>query len=113
MVRARRSHDWGNGASRNPVCGCGYGRRHGAGGSRAIFEAFFTTKEVTGTGLGLWVSQEIVLKHHGLVRVRSRVAAPAHESAQGGSGTVFQVFIPDGPGRTAKGAQRQANVLRL
>ena len=27
---------------------------------RRIFDAFFTTKEATGTGLGLWVSEEIV-----------------------------------------------------
>lgn len=55
-----------------------------------IFEAFFTTKEATGTGLGLWVSQEIIAKHHGLVRVRSRVAS--HGSS---SGTVFHIFLPD------------------
>ncbi len=55
-----------------------------------IFEAFFTTKEATGTGLGLWVSLEIIVKHHGLVRVRSRPASPGRPS-----GTVFQVFLPD------------------
>ena len=55
-----------------------------------IFEAFFTTKEATGTGLGLWVSLEIIVKHHGLVRVRSRVASPGRAS-----GTVFQIFLPD------------------
>ena len=33
-----------------------------------IFEPFFTTKETTGTGLGLWVSHEIVMKHRGRVR---------------------------------------------
>ena len=30
-----------------------------------IFEPFFTTKEATGTGLGLWVSAEIIQKHRG------------------------------------------------
>ncbi|MGO8719909.1 MAG: ATP-binding protein [Acidobacteriaceae bacterium] len=39
-----------------------------------IFEAFFTTKEMTGTGLGLWISSEIIAKHQGTVRVRSRPA---------------------------------------
>ncbi|HEY0308238.1 MAG TPA: ATP-binding protein [Acidobacteriaceae bacterium] len=53
---------------------------------RRIFEPFFTTKEATGTGLGLWVSEEIVLKHGGHMKVRSRTAKP--------SGTVFTVFFP-------------------
>lgn len=56
------------------------------------FEAFFTTKEVTGTGLGLWVSVEIIAKHHGMIRARSRVASPGKDS-----GSVFQFFIPDDP----------------
>jgi signal transduction histidine kinase len=56
------------------------------------FEAFFTTKEVTGTGLGLWVSHEIIVKHRGFVHVRSRTA---HDGKS--SGTVFSIFIPDDP----------------
>ena len=63
-----------------------------------IFEAFFTTKEVTGTGLGLWVSHEIILKHHGLVHVRSRTARAASPS-----GTVFQIFFPDDQSLAATG----------
>ncbi len=57
---------------------------------RRIFEPFFTTKEATGTGLGLWVSDEILKKHRGTIVVRSRVAGPLHASA----GTVFRVFFP-------------------
>jgi len=49
-----------------------------------IFEPFFTTKQSVGTGLGLWVTSEIVKKHSGLIRVRS----------QKGRGTVFSVFFP-------------------
>lgn len=101
-VRARRSRDWKNPAQsgiRFAVADTGSGmepevREH-------IFEAFFTTKEVTGTGLGLWVSHEIILKHHGWVRVRSRVAPAADAPKQHSSGTVFEVFIPDSPGLTA------------
>ena len=55
-----------------------------------IFEAFYTTKDATGTGLGLWVSREIVLKHQGKIAVRSRMAAKGRSS-----GTVFQMFFPD------------------
>jgi signal transduction histidine kinase len=61
-----------------------------------IFEAFFTTKEETGTGLGLWVSQEVIVKHRGLIHVRSRIAQPGQSS-----GTVFQIFLPDDPSLTA------------
>jgi signal transduction histidine kinase len=56
-----------------------------------IFEPFFTTKEATGTGLGLWVSAEVVSKHHGSIRIRSRAAVP---DASIPSGTVFMIFFP-------------------
>jgi signal transduction histidine kinase len=52
-----------------------------------IFEPFVSTKESTGIGLGLWVSNGIVLKHGGTIRVWSRANAQP-------SGTVFTVFIP-------------------
>jgi PAS domain S-box-containing protein len=55
-----------------------------------LFEPFFTTKGTLGTGLGLWVSHEIIRKHQGKVRVRS-CQRPGH------SGTVFQVFLPVEP----------------
>lgn len=52
-----------------------------------IFEPFFTTKESKGTGLGLWVSQGIVHKHGGKIRVRS-------SSREGHHGTTFAIFLP-------------------
>ena len=52
-----------------------------------IFEAFFTTKAATGTGLGLWVSEEIIRKHEGTVRVKTRQGER--------SGTCFWMFFPD------------------
>jgi signal transduction histidine kinase len=56
---------------------------------------------VTGTGLGLWVSHEIILKHRGLVRVRSRVGTNDTTAGAKTSGTVFQLFFPDDPKLTA------------
>jgi signal transduction histidine kinase len=93
MVRARRSRNWKlpeQAGVRFVVADTGTGMEQDV--RERVFEAFFTTKEVTGTGLGLWVSHEIIMKHRGMVHVRSRTAQNGH-----GSGTVFEIFIPDNP----------------
>ncbi|HEY2392810.1 MAG TPA: ATP-binding protein [Candidatus Angelobacter sp.] len=48
-----------------------------------IWEPFFTTKKDVGTGLGLWVSRQIIEKHAGSIRFRSSA-----------KGTVFVLFLP-------------------
>jgi signal transduction histidine kinase len=63
--------------------GCGIRTEH----LKRIFEPFFTTKQAVGTGLGLWVTQELVRKHNGVIKVRS----------QKGKGTVFRISFPDRP----------------
>ena len=101
QVRARRSRSWatpGQRGVRITVADTGQGMD--ADVRTRIFEAFFTTKEETGTGLGLWVSHEIILKHHGLVHVRSRAAEGGK-----GSGTVFQLFFPDNQELASPAAQ--------
>ncbi len=85
IVRARNVRQNGVSGVRISVADTGCGIPEDA--RRHIFEPFFTTKEATGTGLGLWVSDQIARKHHGSVRVRSRSAGPA-------SGTVFSIFFP-------------------
>jgi signal transduction histidine kinase len=52
-----------------------------------IFEAFFTTKQDVGTGLGLWVCKQIAEKCGGSIRVRS-------DARPGQSWTVVSVFLP-------------------
>ena len=52
-----------------------------------LFKPFFTTKGLTGTGLGLWVSKGIIDRHCGTLNVRSS-ESPTHH------GTVFTLFLP-------------------
>ncbi len=67
-----------------------------------IFEPFFTTKQDVGTGLGLWVSQGIVDKHDGTIRVRSSTRI-------GRSGSVFTIFIPSSVEHAAAGSSTAAD----
>ncbi|SNS77545.1 His Kinase A (phospho-acceptor) domain-containing protein [Granulicella rosea] len=52
-----------------------------------LFSAFFTTKGIDGTGLGLWISKQIVEKHGGLLLLRS-----SQRAAQ--RGTTFSLLLP-------------------
>ncbi len=70
-----------------------------------IWEAFFTTKQATGTGLGLWVSDEIVRKHQGRVRVRSREGER--------SGTCFRIFLPNIPATVAVQPQPEVEEVSM
>jgi two-component system NtrC family sensor kinase len=50
-----------------------------------IFKPFYTTKEVgKGTGLGLYISHEIVKRHGGHIHVES----------EEGTGSVFSIELP-------------------
>lgn len=55
--------------------------------AKRIFEPFFSTKREGGTGLGLWITQQIIGKHHGTLRMRSSTAPQK-------SGTVFRIALP-------------------
>jgi PAS domain S-box-containing protein len=104
LIRARRSQGWkrpDQPGVRFVVADTGIGMEPAV--RERAFEAFFTTKEVTGTGLGLWVSYEIIVKHGGLVHVRSRTAQDGKPS-----GTVFAIFIPDDPNLAASGGPMAA-----
>jgi PAS domain S-box-containing protein len=81
-VRARTLDHTGHGKVVISVCDDGVGIAKER--VRLIFDPFFTTKLWSGTGLGLWVSREIVRKHGGTIRVRSTE----------GKGSVFTVTLP-------------------
>jgi PAS domain S-box-containing protein len=57
-----------------------------------IFEPFFSTKQEVGTGIGLWVTKELVEKNGGRLAVTSgKTSANGHAS---GSRTSFRVEFP-------------------
>ncbi len=64
---------------------------HGVGISREnipkIFEAFFTTKALKGSGVGLWLSSTIIHEHKGKLQVRSTNQLPK-------TGTCMSVLLP-------------------
>jgi PAS domain S-box-containing protein len=62
---------------------------------KKIFEAFFTTKEIVGTGLGLWITAQIVEKHGATIQARSKPQ----------KGTVISITFPRIKMETAKKVQ--------
>jgi PAS domain S-box-containing protein len=103
-VRVRAARDWKTDRKGIRIIvadvGNGIAREHCA----KLFEPFFTTKGEKGTGLGLWVTQGIVHKHGGFIRVRSSDTA-------GRSGTVFSLFLPvsaEPPGLPADASQQSS-----
>jgi signal transduction histidine kinase len=83
--RAARHSKTGEAGVRITVADTGHGI-HAAMKSH-LFQAFRSTKGSNGSGLGLWISKEIIDKHGGSIQFRSSTKA-------GNSGTIFSVFIP-------------------
>ncbi|HZZ38172.1 MAG TPA: PAS domain S-box protein [Acidobacteriaceae bacterium] len=85
-------HAW---ASRHPQTGAPGIRLvvadQGTGIPRAIrqkiFTPFFTTKRDVGTGLGLWIVRDLLLRRGGSIRCRSRAEGPQ-------TGTAMMVYLP-------------------
>lgn len=88
-LRTAVTHDWAKGTHGVRVSVADNGSGMDEATQKKIFEPFFSTKGITGTGLGLWISRELVEKHKGHLRVRSRSRT---ESRPGG--TLFTIFLP-------------------
>ena len=85
FLRSREATNWRSGQRGIllTIADTGFGMN--AETLKKLYKAFFTTKGIGGSGLGLWISSEIVERHHGQLRVRSRKVV----------GTVFTLFLPN------------------
>lgn len=106
-IRISKSHGWKSSSQcgvRITIMDTGTGISQPA--RKKLFEPFFTTKEDVGTGLGLWITKNIVEKHHGSIRLVSRTGADDH-------GTAFSIYLPSqsGPGPEQKAGAKDSQRL--
>ncbi len=87
VLRARQGTHWRTGRAGIFFTLADTGEGISPGTRGRLFNPFFTTKGITGTGLGLWVSKEIMERHHGTIIVRSSQNSQHR-------GTVFTLFLP-------------------
>jgi signal transduction histidine kinase len=86
-LRASTSQDPLNGRARIRITLADSGQGIDATVLPRIFEPFFTTKGSIGNGLGLWVCKQIIEKHSGTIKVRSRT--------NDRHGTTFSMVLPE------------------
>ena len=87
ILRTRLGRNWSNGAAGVVITVADTGGGMNRQTVAKLFNPFFTTKGLIGTGLGLWVAKQILDRHCGKLRVRSSQSAQQH-------GTVFTMFLP-------------------
>lgn len=88
VLKTRDATDWRTGQTGVRVVVADTGIGMDPKTIKRLFEPFFTTKGIQGTGLGLWISADILKKHHATLQVKSR------QSPEDQSGTVFSIFFP-------------------
>ena len=86
-IRIRPGTDWRSGHHGVRITIADTGSGMSPETRRRIYDAFYTTKGSGGSGLGLWVTANIVRKHQGNIHVRSKRAAQS-------GGTVFTLVFP-------------------
>jgi two-component system NtrC family sensor kinase len=87
LVRSRGGTDWETGRKGLVLTIADSGTGMDSATQRKIFDAFYTTKGIGGSGLGLWISADIMHRHHGKIIIRS-------SQKTSNSGTVVVLFIP-------------------
>ena len=87
LLRSRDATNWKTGEQGLTITVADTGTGMSPQTLKKLFDAFYTTKGLGGTGLGLWISKEIVMRHRGTLLVRST-------QRPGRSGTIFMMFLP-------------------
>jgi PAS domain S-box-containing protein len=87
QLRIRRTTDWIEGGRALSIAVADTGGGMSAETRRRLFEPFYTTKEGSGSGLGLWVCADIVGKYEGRISMRSN-------EVPGRNGSVFMLVLP-------------------
>jgi signal transduction histidine kinase len=92
FVRTAFARDWTTGSEgiSITIADNGSGMDHRT--SRTVFEPISSTKNNSGTSVGLWVSVGVLQKHGGSIRLRTRTSK--------GSGSVFRIFLPLDAGKS-------------
>ena len=88
VLRERQATDWPSGRRGIKLTLADSGHGMSPQTMHCIFDPFFSTKDGTGTGLGLWVARQMAEKRGGKIRARSSQRGP-------GRGAVFSVFLPE------------------
>ncbi len=87
LVRSRKGRAWKSGRPGLVLTVADTGTGMDTETQQRIFEAFYSTKGIGGTGLGLWMSANIMRQHEGTIRIRS-------SQQPGRRGTVVVLFLP-------------------
>ena len=85
IIRGRASRDFRSGSPGVRITVADYGSGISKQDKVRLFTPFFTTKKEVGTGLGLWITKDLLEKKGGHIRLRSRDSQP--------SGTVVSVYL--------------------
>lgn len=86
-VRAKRGVSWSTHKSGVKITVADNGPGISAADTQRVWDAFASTKAERGTGLGLWVTRNVVLKHGGHLRLRTSRSA-------GRAGTCVSIYVP-------------------
>ena len=87
VLRSRTGMDWATGRPGIVLTVADNGSGMDKQTLAHVFEPFYTTKGRNGSGIGLWISTDIVARHQGSMRIRSSSSVVRH-------GSVFRIFLP-------------------